>query len=100
MNDKLLRRSWSSSLIPILLAMPIAAQRAFEKGPEVVYEDSEGKQVNVGVGLSPQLTLDGKIALIRGHSFGYGEPFDCGKKDRKNWIVVYNPLTRSEGGSL
>src|SRR5882724_9059258 len=90
------RRSWSSSLISVLIATPLGAQRVIEKGAEVFYTDSSGKQVSLGIGFSPQLTRDGKAALIRGRSFGYGDLFDCRQKNRKNWIAVHDPLTRSD----
>ena len=52
--------------------------------------------MSLGAGSNPQLTRDGKVALIRGRLFGYGDPFDCGQKDRKNWIAIYDPAARSE----
>jgi hypothetical protein len=84
------------SLALILLATPIEAQRVFERGLDVVYIDPDGKQTSLGTGSSPQLTRDGKVALIRGRAYGYGDSFDCGQKDRKNWIAVYDPAARSE----
>jgi len=34
--------------------------------------------------------------MLRGRSFGYGEPFDCDKSESRNWVSVYNPTTKSE----
>jgi len=36
------------------------------------------------------------VAFVRGRNFDYGEDFDCGRKDRKNWIAIYNPATGVE----
>jgi hypothetical protein len=87
---------WSSTLAIVLLPTPVKAQRVFERGSSVIYIDSSGKQVSLGTGLSPQLKRDGKVALIRGRAFGYGDPFDCRQRDRKNWIAIYDPQTRSD----
>ena len=62
----------------------------------MVYEDNRQRQTDLGIGFSPVLTADGKVALIRGRRFGYGQPFDCGDPKKKNWIVVYDPATKEE----
>jgi hypothetical protein len=45
---------------------------------------------------NPLLTSDGKVALIRGRRYGYGEQFDCSQKATKNWIALYDPKTIRE----
>jgi hypothetical protein len=72
------------------------AQRVFEKDGNVVYQDGEKQNINLGKGLSPILTADGKVALIRGRRFFYGSSFDCSHADTKNWIALYDPTTRRE----
>jgi hypothetical protein len=52
----------------------------------VIYENTAKRQINLGVGSSPVLTADEKVALIRGRRFGYGDPFVCGRKETRNWI--------------
>jgi hypothetical protein len=74
----------------------LMAQRVFEKGENVVYEDVGKHRINLGKGLSPVLTADGKVALIRGRRFFYGEEFDCRHTETKNWIALYDPLTTKE----
>ena len=72
------------------------AQRAFEKGGRVVYVSNSGSQTDLGVGFSPVLTAAGKVALIRGRWFYYGDDFDCRNRPTKNWIAIYDPATRIE----
>jgi hypothetical protein len=49
-------------------ATSLLAQRAIERGADVIYEDAARHQTNLGAALSPVLTKDGKVALIRGQS--------------------------------
>lgn len=72
------------------------AQQAFEKAGHVIYEDRDARKTDLGVGFSPVLTERGEVALIRGRLFLYGEPFDCSDKENRNWIAVYNSVTRAE----
>jgi len=83
-------------VLPLFLASNSMAQRVFEKGAEVVYEDANKNQTNLGRGFSPVLMSQGKVALIRGRLFGYGEYFDCSKRATKNWVSVYDSVTGTE----
>ncbi|MGO9094003.1 MAG: hypothetical protein ACLQGV_02175 [Bryobacteraceae bacterium] len=80
----------------LLFSGSLLAQRAFEKGGHVIYEGRDGHRTDLGVGFSPVLTQRGEVALIRGRLAGYGENFDCSRKDAKNWIAVRNPATGAE----
>lgn len=82
--------------IIVTLAPKLAAQRAFETGGHVVYQDAQGRRVDLGPGLNPVLSAEGKIAFIRGRRFAYGEAFDCRDATKKNWIVLYDPTTKQE----
>jgi hypothetical protein len=62
----------------------------------VIYEDDRKKRINLGLGFNPVLTEEGKVALIRGRRIVFNEPFDCNRRDSKNWISVYDPATRTE----
>ncbi len=42
------------------------------------------------------MTAEGKVALIRGRRFGYGDRFDCSQTESKNWIVIYDPVSKQE----
>ena len=79
-----------------LLASSLMAQRVFEKDHDVIYENAQRNEVNLGAGFSPVLTAQGKVVFVRGHLFDYGEDFDCSRKETKNWISVFDPATRSE----
>ncbi|HEV2199452.1 MAG TPA: hypothetical protein VGR73_06510 [Bryobacteraceae bacterium] len=81
----------------LLSSSSLPAQRVFEKGEDVIYEDSQGKQINLGHGYSPVLTSQGKIALIRGPRADYvGSDADCIHSPTKNWVAVYDPAAHSE----
>jgi hypothetical protein len=85
--------------VAALLLLPVSslvAQRVFEKGQNVIYEDGRKNRVNLGLGFNPVFTEEGKVAMIRGRRIGYGHHFDCNHKDSKNWISVYDPATRTE----
>jgi hypothetical protein len=84
------------SFLILMLASGLMAQRAFEADGKVIYEDAHGNRTNLGIGFNPLLTHDGRVAMLRGRSFGYGEQFDCDKSESKNWVSVYNPTTKSE----
>jgi hypothetical protein len=93
------RRTCSGVIFLLGLLTPatsVLAQRAFERGVDVIYEDAAMHQTNLGAGLSPVLTKDGKVALIRGRRFDYGDSFDCSRKDTSNRIVLYDPVTKHE----
>ena len=87
-----------TSLAALLLwtASSLVAQRVFEKGQNVIYEDIRKTQINLGLGFNPIFTEDGKVALIHGRRIEYGEYFDCKHRDSKNWISVYDPATRAK----
>ena len=96
-------RAWDSggggrklAVLVLLLAPGLLAQRAFEKGGHVIYEGRDGRRSDLGVGFSPVLTQRGEVALIRGRLFFYGDQFDCGRKEAKNWIAVWDPATKAE----
>jgi len=72
------------------------AQRAFEENGHVIYENRLKKRVDLGPGFSPVVTPGGKVAMIRGRFFDYGEDFDCRRKETRNWVALYDPETRAE----
>src|SRR5258707_13675183 len=86
----------SGAVLFLALATSLNAQRVFEADGNVIYEDSAKRRINLGAGFNPLLTADGKVALIRGRQYGYGERFDCSHKETKNWIALYDPKTTRE----
>ena len=74
----------------------LEAQRAFEQRGEVIFESSEKRQTNLGVGFNPILTAEGKVVFMRGRHPGYGDDFDCTKDAAKNWVARYDPITGQE----
>lgn len=79
----------------LLCASGLLAQRAYETSGKVFYEDAAGNRTNLGAGLSPVITHDGRVALLRGPVHDYGET-GCDHKETRDWVAVYNPSTKSE----
>jgi hypothetical protein len=84
--------------LSLLSPFGLLAQRTFGANGRVIYEDSHGKRTDLGIGFSPVLTADGRVALLRGRKAGYGDDFNCGNKQERNWVAVYDPVTRMENG--
>ena len=85
-----------SGIVTLLsLGSNLIAQRAFEKNDKVVYEDAAGRQADLGIGFSPVLTADGRVALIRGRPLD-SDLVECGRAETKNWIAIYDPATMRE----
>jgi hypothetical protein len=82
--------------LSLLSPFGLPAHRTFGANGRVIYEDTHGKRTDLGTGFSPVLTSDGRVALLRGRKFGYGDDFNCGKKQERNWVAVYDPVTRIE----
>jgi hypothetical protein len=76
-----------------LLTSGLMAQKAFEESGQVVYADVRGNRTNLGAGFNPLITSDGRVVFLRGRRFGYGDPFDCGNKETRNSVAVYNPVS-------
>ncbi|HUA83118.1 MAG TPA: hypothetical protein VMB85_04620 [Bryobacteraceae bacterium] len=80
----------------LLFASSLWAQRVVERGNHVIYADSSGRETDAGIGFSPVLIRDGKVALLRGRKFGYGDDFNCAHRETKNRVAVFDPRTRSD----
>jgi hypothetical protein len=83
-------------VLALLFTSVLAGQRAFEEGGDVIYEDAHGVRSNLGKGFSPVVTGDGRVAMLRGRKFLYGDEFDCGRRDARNWVAEYDPVAKSE----
>jgi hypothetical protein len=90
------RKPSARILLLVALSANMEAQRAFERGDKVVLEDAASHQTDLGVGFNPILAANGKLALIRGRRFKYGDQFDCAQRSLKNWVASYDPETRQE----
>jgi hypothetical protein len=80
----------------LLCVSSLSAQRVFERAGHVIYVGASGHEVDAGIGFSPVLMRDGKIAFLRGRFFQYGDKFDCAHKATRNWVSVFDPATHSE----
>jgi hypothetical protein len=83
-------------LVLLMVATNLPAQRVFERDGDVIYVGSSGRDVDVGLGFSPVLTHDGKVAFLSGRFFHYGDKFDCAHKATKNWVSVFDPVIHSQ----
>lgn len=71
-------------------------QRVVEENGSVIYIDEHSGRANLGPGFAPSASEDGKILFIRGPRILYGEDFDCANPTKKNSIVQYDPVMRTE----
>jgi hypothetical protein len=78
------------------VAATMQAQRVFEQGDKVVYEDARKQQTDLGAGFDPILISDGEVVFVQGRRYGYGEEFDCARPETKNWVAKYDPQTEKE----
>jgi hypothetical protein len=72
------------------------AQRIYEQGPNLMLEDSQGRQSSLGPGFNSVPISDHEFLLIRGARMGYGEESSCERAAARNRVVVYNTRTNKE----
>jgi hypothetical protein len=72
------------------------AQRVYQRGPDLMFEDAEGRLSSLGVGFNAVPISDRKFLLIRGKEMGYGEESSCERPAAKNRVVVYDTRTNNE----
>jgi hypothetical protein len=83
-------------LLFAVMAATAQAQRVFEQGNKVIYEDASKQRTDLGVGFDPILMAGGEVVFVRGKRYGYGEEFDCTRPETKNWVAKYDPQTLKE----
>ena len=83
-------------LLLVAIAATMQAQRVFEQGDRVVYEDVRKQQTDLGAGFDPLLMANGEVVFVRGRRYGYGEEFDCTRPETKNSVAKYDPQTEKE----
>ena len=72
------------------------AQRVYQRGPDLMFEDAQGRLSSLGAGFNAVPISDHKFLLIRGKEMGYGEESSCERPAAKNRIVVYDTRTNKE----
>ena len=92
-------RNWVH--LPLLLAsfsaLPeMRAQRVYERSPDLIFEDAQGRPSSLGPGFNAVPISDHKFLLIRGARMGYGEESSCERPAAKNPVVVYDTQTNKE----
>lgn len=69
--------------------------RAFERGPDILLEDSRGRVTSLGPGFNPIPISDHQVLLIRGARLGYGDA-GCDRPETKDRVVIFDAATRKE----
>jgi hypothetical protein len=72
------------------------AQRVYQRGPDLMLEDAQGRSSSLGTGFNFVPISDHKFLLIRGVEMGYGEESSCERPAAKNRIVIYDTRTSKE----
>src|SRR5262249_49286305 len=91
----------AAAIVTALVVLPspfiVSQARAFEKDSDVIYEDVKSNQTNLGRAFNPIMTAAGKVVMIRGPRLeGQNADFDCNNREKKNWVVIYDPATKKE----
>lgn len=71
------------------------AQRIYERGPDLMLEDVQGRLSSLGPGFNSVPISDRKFLLIRGARM-HGEQSSCDRPEAKNRVVVYDTQTNKE----
>lgn len=90
------RTTFCMAFLTLLSPSGLPAQRASEANGRVIYQDANGKRTDLGIGFSPVLSSEGRVAFLRGRVFRYGDDFNCADRRERNWAVVYDPVTKTE----
>lgn len=69
--------------------------RAFERGPDILLEDSRGRVTSLGPGFNPIPISDHQVLLIRGARLGYGDA-GCDRPETKDRVVIFDATTNKE----
>jgi hypothetical protein len=72
------------------------AQRIYERGPDLILEDTQGRSKSLGKGFNSIPISDHEFLLIRGAQMGYGEESGCERPAAKNRVVLYDTNTNKE----
>jgi hypothetical protein len=88
------------SLVPFFFVsffdLPEAhAQRVYQRGPNLMLEDAQGRLRSLGPGFNSIPISDHEFLLILGKQMGYGEETGC-ERPAKNRVVVYDTSTNKE----
>jgi hypothetical protein len=71
------------------------AQRVYQRGPNLMLEDAQGRLSSLGAGFNSVPISDHEFLLIRGAQMGYGES-GCERPAARNRVVVFDTWTNKE----
>jgi hypothetical protein len=94
-------RNWLFSLAPFFFVLFFGspesrAQRVYQRGPDLMLEDAQGRSSSLGPGFNSIPISEYKFLLIRGKEMGYGEESSCERPAAKNRVVIYDTRTNKE----
>ncbi len=94
-------KNWVFYLLPFfsssfLGSAELRAQRVYQRGPDLMFEEAQGRPRSLGPGFNPVPISDHRFLLIRGAQMGYGEDSSCERPAAKNRVVVYDTQTNKE----
>ncbi len=93
-------RVWLFYLLPFFFILFFGlsesrAQRVYERGPDLMLEDAQGRLSSLGTGFNSVPISDHEFLLIRGARIGYGES-GCERPAAKSRVVVFDTRTNKE----
>lgn len=93
--------NWLLSLVPLVLAIALGlpglrAQRIYQRGPDLMLEDAQGRLSSLGTGFNAVPISDHEFLLIRGKGMGYGEETGCEHPAVRNRVMVFDTTTNKE----
>lgn len=101
MQTPIMPMKWVFSLLPFFASSffgsaELRAQRVYQRRPDLMLEDPQGRQRSLGPGFNSVPISDQRFLLIRGAQMGYGEESSCEHPAAKNRIVVFDTRTNKE----
>jgi|HubBroStandDraft_1064217.scaffolds.fasta_scaffold207005_2 hypothetical protein len=94
-------RNWAFSLLILLFVsffeLPESrAQRVYQRGPDLMLEDAQGRLSSLGAGFNSVPISDHLFLLIRGKELGSGEEPNCDHPADRNRVMLYDTRTNKE----
>ena len=92
-----MKRLCSLGCLLAMYAAPrgLQGQRIYERGPELVLRDAQGRLTKLGRGFYAVPVSDHEVLIIRGAQMGYGEKSSC-EGPSKNRVVLYDTQTKKD----
>jgi hypothetical protein len=83
-------------LISFLGPRDANAQRIYQRGPDLMFTDAQGRSSSLGAGFNAVPLSDHEFLLIRGEHMGYGSESGCETRATRNRVVMYDTANKKE----